>query len=96
MLDSGLQSILSTTEQHYNIIQVFPRLFYVSDDSLLSVLSNPKSVTSLKPHLVSLFGAVGDVVVAGSSQNGETPVITAVESIQGECLNLINPVSEPF
>ena len=67
----------------------------MSDDSLLSILSNPKSVTSIQPHLMSLFGAVSNVIVAGSSNNGMgTPVITAVESIQGERLDLIDPVSQ--
>ena len=76
----------------FTLFQVFPRFFYVSDDSLLSILSNPKSVSSIKPHLVSLFGAIGNVIVTESSHDGGAPVITAVESIQGECLNLINPV----
>lgn len=71
-------------------MQVFPRFFFVCDDSLLCILSNPMSVSSIQPHLISIFGAMSNIVLAGSK---EQPLITAVESILGERLNLISPVS---
>ena len=72
---------------------MFPRFFYVSDDSLLSVLSNPMSVSSIQPHLASLFGGMGNLVLADStSSHGEAPVIIAVASVDGEKLPLHTPV----
>ena len=73
-------------------VQVFPRFFFVSDDSLLSILSNPMSVSSIQPHLISLFGAMDNIVLSGSAGSGEDPEITAVESVGGERLSLITPV----
>lgn len=75
----------------FSFVKVFPRFFFVSDDSLLSILSNPMSVTSIQPHLISLFGAMNNIVLAPSG-NGEDPVITAVESVEGERLDLVSPV----
>ena len=72
--------------------QAFPRFYYVSDDSLLSILSSPSSTHSLQPHLGSLFAAVTNIIVS-SPQDEETPVITAVESPEGEVLQLELPVS---
>ena len=72
--------------------QAFPRFYYVSDDSLLSILSSPHSTHSLQPHLGSLFAAVTNIIVS-SPQDEETPVITAVESPEGEILQLELPVS---
>lgn len=73
-------------------MQVFPRFFFVSDDSLLSILSNPMSVCSIQPHLISLFGAMDSIVLSRSAGSGEHPAITAVESVAGERLDLVTPV----
>ena len=74
----------------FSAVQVFPRFFYVSDDSLLSILSNPMSVSSIQPHLVSLFGALSHLSL--TQDEGEPPLITAVESTEGERLELLTPV----
>ena len=63
----------------------------MSDDSLLSILSDPTSVVSIQPHLISLFGAMNNIVLA-PSVGKEDPVITAVESVEGERLDLISRV----
>jgi hypothetical protein len=63
----------------------------VSDDSLLSILSDPMSVSSMQPHLISLFGAMSNIILAPPVV-GEDPIIIAVESVEGERLNLVSPV----
>ena len=65
---------------------------YVSDDSLLGILSSPGSTHSLQPHLHSLFAAISNIIIT-SPQEGEAPAITAVESPEGEVLQLETPVS---
>ncbi len=70
--------------------QVFPRLYYVSDDFLLSVLSDP---SSLHTHLHTLFGGVAALVTTPTLGKGEPPVITAVESVEGERLQLTKQVT---
>ena len=71
---------------------MFPRFYFVSDDSLLSILSNSTSVESVKPHLSSLFSDVGRIVSA-KKLNEDAPVITGMESRDGETLKLNEPVS---
>lgn len=71
---------------------MFPRFYFVSDDSLLSILSNDVSVESVKPHLSSLFNDVGKIV-SSSSNDKDSPIITGVESRDGEILPLSQPVS---
>ena len=65
----------------------------MSDDSLLSILSNSVSVESIKPHLCSLFNDVRSIVVAKKQNNEDAPSITGVESREGETLKLNQPVS---
>lgn len=48
------------------------------------------SVSSIQPHLVSLFGALSNLSLTQSE--GELPLITAVESTEGERLELLTPV----
>ena len=64
----------------------------MSDDSLLSILSNSMSVESVRPHLNSLFNDVGRIV-APSTSDGNAPVVTGVESCGEEILQLNQPVS---
>ena len=71
--------------------QAFPRFHFVSDDSLLSILSNSASVTSLQPHLRSLFASAASLT--SSKYRGEH-IVTTVTSIEGEQLQLTNPVSD--
>ena len=73
-------------------LQVFPRFYFVSDDSLLTVLSNSTSVDSVKPHLSSLFNDVSRIM-SSSSTDEDVPLITGVESCEGEVLQLNQPVS---
>ena len=75
--------------------QVFPRFYFVSDDSLLSILSSSTSVESIKPHLSSLFNDVGSIVSV-SSTDGGAPIITGVESCEGEVLPLNQSVSKNY
>ena len=75
-------------------MQAFPRFFYVSDDSLLQILSSPLSPSSLTRHLPTLFTNTRSLVTCRPNNKGEDPVIiTAVESVEGERLNLTDPVS---
>ena len=64
----------------------------MSDDSLLSILSNSVSVESVKPHLCSFFNDVGSIVLT-KKPNEDVPSITGVESREGETLKLNQPVS---
>ena len=64
----------------------------MSDDSLLSILSNSVSVESVKPHLGSLFNNVGRIVSTNTNDRGES-LITGVESCEGEILPVNQPVS---
>lgn len=73
-------------------VQVFPRFYYVSDDTLLSILSNPTSVTAIQPHLASLFSAAANIVCSSVSGEGGVPNITAIESAEGERLVLSEEV----
>ena len=67
----------------------------MSDDSLLSILSNSVSVESVRPHLSSLFNDVGSIMSA-KKMNEDVPSITGVESREGETLKLNQPVSIKF
>lgn len=72
---------------------MFPRFYFVSDDSLLSILSNDVSMESVKPHLKSLFNDVSSYRVSSNSNDKDFPIITGVESHDGEILPLSQPVS---
>jgi len=62
----------------------------VSDDTLLSILSNSKSISSIRPHLVSVLGSVSSLLTkVGFDEEHE---IFAVESIDGERLELAKRV----
>ena len=74
-------------------LQVFPRFCYISDDSLLQVLSDNLSVTSLSPHLPSIFTALHSLLTHSPGKEGDPVVITAVASVEGEQLCLTEPVS---
>ena len=71
------------------LLQAFPRFYYVSDDTLLTILSNS---TAVQPHLRSLFSAMGAIITTAPEEEGDAPVICAVESSEGEKLQLANPV----
>lgn len=73
------------------VSQAFPRFYYVSDDSLLDILSSPTSTQPLLPHLHSLFAAVRSLAV-DSTDEEEPPAITTVVSEEGEELKLSEPV----
>ena len=79
-------------------MQAFPRFFYVSDDSLLQILSSPLSPSSLTPYLPSLFTNTRSLITQSpgtkeEDKKEEAPVIiTAVESAEGERLDLVEPV----
>ena len=66
----------------------------MSDDTLLTILSNPTSIHSICPHLGSLFTAVRGVTTrpTDEEEEGESSEIVAVESVEGERVDLSNPV----
>ena len=64
----------------------------MSDDSLLSILSDPTSPTTVQSHLGSLFGATASILTTSSTQDGDIPSVTGVVSAEGEKLNLIRQV----
>lgn len=53
------------------------------------------TVSSITPHLVSLFGAIGNLLTDPSHTQSITTII-AVESVEGERLNLISSVSKGY
>ena len=79
-------------------MQTFPRFFYVSDNSLLQILSSPLSPSSLTPYLPSLFTNTRSLITLSpgdkeEDKEEEAPaIITAVESAEGEHLDLTEPV----
>lgn len=77
----------------HNFRQAFPRFFYASDDSLLQILSSPFSPSSLTPYLPELFTSIRSLVTSSPDNEGDPVIITAVKSIEGEQLDLTEPVN---
>lgn len=65
----------------------FPRLFFLSDDQLLDVLSYTKVPERVQPHLRSLFDGIARVDI------GVDLSITTMISVEGERVVLSKPVS---
>lgn len=77
----------------HNFRQAFPRFFYVSDDSLLQILSSPFSPSSLTPYLPELFTSIRSLITSSPDNESDPVIITAVKSVEGEQLDLTEPVN---
>ena len=74
-----------------SLSQIFPRLFFLTDDALLQILSSPLSPPIITPHLPSLFTNTRSLVTSGADE-GAPVLITAVESAEQERLELTESV----
>lgn len=67
---------------------VFPRLFFLSDDELLEILSQAKNPRAVQPHLRKCFENIAMLTFE------EDNLITQMFSADEECVNL-NPTLYP-
>lgn len=65
----------------------FPRLYFIGNDDLLELLGS-SSIQDSDKHLRQMFAGVASI-----NYDQDSCFITAVNSPQGECLTLSNPVS---
>mmetsp|Transcript_30720 Transcript_30720/g.59916 ORF Transcript_30720/g.59916 Transcript_30720/m.59916 type:complete len:4305 (+) Transcript_30720:116-13030(+) len=60
----------------------FPRFYFLSNDELLSILSQTKNVLAVQPHMSKCFDAVQSL-----NFTNETNIITGMNSAEGELVN---------
>ncbi|KAG5177491.1 dynein heavy chain and region D6 of dynein motor-domain-containing protein [Tribonema minus] len=82
----GLSEYLETKRSR------FARLYFLSNDELLAVLSDSKDVLRVQPHLKKVFEAVDAVTLTGQAAGG-TLRITALVSPEQETLPLAHEVN---
>ncbi|CUE71257.1 dynein heavy chain, putative [Bodo saltans] len=68
---------------------VFPRFYFLSNDELLSILSDVRNPRAVRPHLRKCFDSINDLVFKQDSQTD----ITGVVSVEGEVLSFLNIVA---
>ena len=59
----------------------FPRFYFLSNDELLSILSQTKNAKAVQPHLSKCFDAMNALVFQGDA---DAPLITGMTSGEGE------------
>ena len=59
----------------------FPRFYFLSNDELLSILSQTKNAKAVQPHLSKCFDAMNALVFEGDT---DAPLITGMTSGEGE------------
>ena len=92
--NANRECVLQFTLQ-LSLSQIFPRLFFLTDDALLQILSSPLSPPTLTPHLPSLFTNTRSLVTSrtpSGADEGAPVFITAVESAEQERLELTESV----
>jgi dynein heavy chain, axonemal len=68
---------------------VFPRFYFLSNDELLSILSDVRNPRAVRPHLQKCFDSISDLVFKADSQTE----ITGVVSVEGEVLTFMSIVA---
>ena len=76
-ISRGLNEYLETKRMAY------PRFFFLSNDELLSILSQTKDATAIQAHLPKIFDAMHELVFTPEQQ-----IITAMTSSDGEIVPL--------
>ncbi|VDL72361.1 unnamed protein product [Nippostrongylus brasiliensis] len=65
----------------------FPRFYFVGDEDLLEIMGNSKDIARLQKHLKKMFAGVTAIDVGE-----EDRIITALNSREGEKVDLVQPV----
>ena len=79
-VQKGLNQYLETKRD------VFPRFYFLSNDDLLTILSESKDVLKLNPHLKKVFEAVDHATFS------EDLIITNIVSPEKEAIELSRPL----
>lgn len=67
---------------------LFPRFYFVGNEDLLEIIGNMGDFTKISRHLKKMFAGVNDLKFDEDFSN-----ITHIESVEGEVVELIDPVS---
>ena len=67
----------------------FPRFFFLSNDELLSILSQTKNAQAVQPHLSKCFDAMNALVFKGTA---EAPLISGMQSSEAEVVDFLQAI----
>ncbi|CCH41669.1 Cytoplasmic dynein 1 heavy chain 1 [Wickerhamomyces ciferrii] len=67
---------------------LFPRFYFIGNEDLLEIIGNMGDFKRISKHLKKMFAGVFDLVI-----NTENSSITHIKSIEGETVELIDPIS---
>ena len=67
---------------------MFPRFYFIGDDDLLEILGQSRNPLVIQSHLKKLFAGIHNVAFDKTNTS-----ITAMKSLEGECVELNEPVA---